>query len=210
MADSGNSSFDSSDPSSGLDWKLSVRSMTPIYPPEPSQERSMKSQIPGRSKLPKPPPPPPRRSKSYERPNGNTNKNSHNLNLDSNFEEYLLENEDEKTLVGKPGKHVSFHSDVDSKSVKVPSSSSTKPGQESQQENVLKPLDPNFLNSLTNSSLQSSIESSAFLKMLLKGKMEDFSNEKMEPQTKNDHLNKGDPSELEAGENVHYWTENYL
>merc|ERR1719361_1308670 len=51
--DSGNSSLDSSDPSSSLEWKLSVRSTIPARRSDESQRA---------------PPPPPRRSKSYERP----------------------------------------------------------------------------------------------------------------------------------------------
>ena len=64
------------------------------------------------------PPPPPRRSKSYERPSSNNNNNHSTLNnnnspdIQSNYEEYDLNNMMEantKTAVGvKNGKKVSF------------------------------------------------------------------------------------------------------
>jgi len=79
--DSGNSSLDSSDPSSSIEWKLSVRSTLPHISPGPRLEKRTK------------PPPPPRRSKSYERPINNNNNNTVNNNhpdIQSNFEEYDL------------------------------------------------------------------------------------------------------------------------
>ena len=93
--DSGNSSLDSSDPSSSMEWKLSVRSTIPIHNNNlsiPRQETRVK------------PPPPPRRSKSYERP---ANLES-TPDIQKNFEEYDLSFMDnDKTLI-KHVKRVSF------------------------------------------------------------------------------------------------------
>jgi len=211
-----------------------------------SLKQKINSQLPCRSKLSKPPPPP-RRSKSYERPvsttvnktkldfstssisnkypclhdkslyEGNTPKKG-DFNLENNFEEYLFENDDEKNPA-KGGKHVSFHTDVDDSKVnndideKVPLFKKLSP--ESQE--VVKPLDPNFLNGLSSlNSLHSSIESSAFLSRLMKGKIPQLlsDNKKLlEILTDNDSFKKnpdGDNLCGENPENVHYWTENYL
>lgn len=234
---------------SGPEWKLSVRSMTTRITEGSSKsfiKQKISSQLPCRSKLSKPPPPP-RRSKSYERPGptninkldfssistSNKHLNFHDdnsllegntfkrgpFNLENNFEEYLFENDDEKSP-SKGGKRVSFHTDLDDSKIdskideKVPLLKKTRP--ESQE--LVKPLDPNFLNGLSSlNSLQSSIESSAFLSRLLKGKVpEILSHDKklLEILTDNESFKKGDPGEEIPGgenpENVHYWTENYL
>ena len=94
--DSGNSSLDSSDPSSSMEWKLSVRSTIPLHNISPSitkQETRAK------------PPPPPRRSKSYERP---TNLEP-TPDIQKNFEEYDLSIMDnDRGGLGKNVKRVSF------------------------------------------------------------------------------------------------------
>eukprot|EP00092_Neocalanus_flemingeri_P033295 GFUD01036208.1.p1 GENE.GFUD01036208.1~~GFUD01036208.1.p1 ORF type:complete len:522 (-),score=68.95 GFUD01036208.1:124-1689(-) len=93
--DSGNSSLDSSDPSSSMEWKLSVRSTIPIHNNNlsiPRQEMRVK------------PPPPPRRSKSYERPaNLETTPD-----IQKNFEEYDLSFMDNDKTLFKHVKRVSF------------------------------------------------------------------------------------------------------
>jgi len=93
--DSGNSSLDSSDPSSSMEWKLSVRSTIPIHNNNlsiPRQETRVK------------PPPPPRRSKSYERP-ANLEPTP---DIQKNFEEYDLSFMDSDRSFGKNIKRVSF------------------------------------------------------------------------------------------------------
>jgi len=93
--DSGNSSLDSSDPSSSMEWKLSVRSTIPIHNNNlsiPRQETRVK------------PPPPPRRSKSYERP---ANLES-TPDIQKNFEEYDLSFMDNEKTLSKHVKRVSF------------------------------------------------------------------------------------------------------
>jgi len=94
--DSGNSSLDSSDPSSSMEWKLSVRSTLPLHNTTTSitkQETRVK------------PPPPPRRSKSYERP---TNLEP-SPDIQKNFEEYDLSIMDtDRGGLGKNVKRVSF------------------------------------------------------------------------------------------------------
>eukprot|EP00090_Calanus_glacialis_P025163 TRINITY_DN3917_c0_g1_i1.p1 TRINITY_DN3917_c0_g1~~TRINITY_DN3917_c0_g1_i1.p1 ORF type:complete len:533 (-),score=62.91 TRINITY_DN3917_c0_g1_i1:490-2049(-) len=93
--DSGNSSLDSSDPSSSMEWKLSVRSTIPIHNNNlsiPRQETRVK------------PPPPPRRSKSYERP---SNLES-SPDIQKNFEEYDLSFMDTDRSLIKNVKRVSF------------------------------------------------------------------------------------------------------
>jgi len=85
--DSGNSSLDSSDPGSSLEWKLSVRSTIPTRRPEDA----------------KAPPPPPRRSKSYERPQQDSKQGG----FSNYFEEYDLSSQmDAESTV--QGKRVSF------------------------------------------------------------------------------------------------------
>jgi len=93
--DSGNSSLDSSDPSSSLEWKLSVRSTIPIHNNTlsvPKQETRIK------------PPPPPRRSKSYERPPNI----DCSPDIQKNFEEYDLSFMDNERSHSKQVKRVSF------------------------------------------------------------------------------------------------------
>jgi len=84
--DSGNSSLDSSDPGSSLEWKLSVRSTIPARRPEGQGA----------------PPPPPRRSKSYERPQ----QEPRQCGFSSYFEEYDLSGMDAES--SSQGKRVSF------------------------------------------------------------------------------------------------------
>jgi len=80
--DSGNSSLDSSDPSSSMEWRLSVRSTIPILSTTNNNGSSVE-RTPMIEKKAKPPPPP-RRSKSYERPS------IQGPNIQQNFEEYDL------------------------------------------------------------------------------------------------------------------------
>jgi len=84
--DSGNSSLDSSDPGSSLEWKLSVRSTIPTRRPEGQGA----------------PPPPPRRSKSYERPQQEPKQGG----FSNYFEEYDLSGMDAES--SSQGKRVSF------------------------------------------------------------------------------------------------------
>ena len=86
------------------------------------------------------PPPPPRRSKSYERPSNNNNNNNtlnnNNPDIQSNYEEYDLNNMMEtntKTAGGvKNGKKVSFKEQGSPGNLrKVPSSSSLTGGRKS-------------------------------------------------------------------------------
>jgi len=84
--DSGNSSLDSSDPGSSLEWKLSVRSTIPTRRPEGQGA----------------PPPPPRRSKSYERPQQEPRQGA----ISNYFEEYDLTGMDVES--SSQGKRVSF------------------------------------------------------------------------------------------------------
>jgi len=87
--DSGNSSLDSSDPGSSLEWKLSVRSTIPTRRPEGQGA----------------PPPPPRRSKSYERPQQEPRQGGSS----NYFEEYDLSGMDVES--SSQGKRVSFERD---------------------------------------------------------------------------------------------------
>lgn len=96
--DSGNSSLDSSDPSSSLEWKLSVRSTIPARKSEESQRA---------------PPPPPRRSKSYERPQQDPNEGG----FPNYFEEYDLAHMDVDSSTIK-GKRVSFEGEQTATSLK--------------------------------------------------------------------------------------------
>jgi len=86
--DSGNSSLDSSDPSTSMEWKLSVRSTIPIHNNINNNGNDKQgwcnSEIPKSEKKSKPPPPP-RRSKSYERP-----VIKQGPDIQQNFEEYDL------------------------------------------------------------------------------------------------------------------------
>jgi len=85
--DSGNSSLDSSDPGSSLEWKLSVRSTISTRKPEGQGA---------------PPPPPPRRSKSHERPQQESRQGA----FSNYFEEYDLSGMDVGS--SSQGKRVSF------------------------------------------------------------------------------------------------------
>ena len=109
--DSGNSSLDSSDPSSSIEWKLSVRSTL-----GPRQEKKTK------------PPPPPRRSKSYERPINNNNTstvNNNNPDIQSNYEEYDLSHMMETSNKVTGGrKKVSFQEEQPGSLRKMPSTPS--------------------------------------------------------------------------------------
>jgi len=96
--DSGNSSLDSSDPSSSLEWKLSVRSTIPARRSEESQRA---------------PPPPPRRSKSYERPQQDPDEGG----FSNYFEEYDLAHMDVDSSTMK-GKRVSFEGEQTATSLK--------------------------------------------------------------------------------------------
>jgi len=131
--DSGNSSLDSSDPSSSLEWRLSVRSTLPTKPNLITNNNTFSYyhlNATKRSKNtppvgPKPhnnvkvkPPPIYRRSKSHERPNMQQgiilreNKGLHPPSMQSNFEEYDLSAIDlVERSESKPTKKVSFSSE---------------------------------------------------------------------------------------------------
>jgi len=108
--DSGNSSLDSSDPSSSMEWRLSVRSTIPIHNncnnnvdekvvPDTKSQRKTK------------PPPPPRRSKSYERPNNSVTNTG--PDIQENYEEYDLSTMDNVSVSSRQNvKKVSFQETI--------------------------------------------------------------------------------------------------